>query len=267
MNGNKNIPSSSFAKGFTLLEVLVAVFVLGLISTLVWQSFSQTVRSKNYVEAGNEMYHQLRWTLDKLTYDLSCAFIGKGKNEGLSGFVGTNKFAGEGIPQDELNFLSFSHIRYNPEEKSSDQCELGYFVAQDPSSGKFVLFRREDYTLDGNHDGGEVNELVEGIVAFNLRYFDGESWHDNWDSRNPANSGDQIFEVSGSQTEEMIDQIPIAVEVIVSMVDEDGQEVFMNTKIRLMLSSIDLAISDEEDDEGSSGSDTTSPTPASKGSN
>jgi len=236
-------------KGFTLLEVLVAIFVLGMISTLVWQSFAQTVKAKNYVEAGNEMYHQLRWTLDKITYDLSCAFIGKGENEGLAGFVGNSRFSGDGIPHDELNFLSFSHVRYNPEEKSSDQCEIGYFIAQDPLTEKFTLFRREDYTLDGEHEGGEINELVEGILAFNIRYYDGESWYDNWDSRNAANSEDHVFEVSPEQTDVMVDTIPIAAEVIISMEDEEGQEVFMTTKIRLMLSSIDLEVSDIEDDD------------------
>lgn len=246
---NARHPARAF--GFTLLEVLVAILVLGMIITLIWSAFSRTVESKNYIEAGNEMYHQMRWAINKITYDLSSAYVSKGQKN-VSQFIAVSRLNANGIPQDELHFTSFSHIRYSPTERSSDQCELSYFIVQDPASEQFILFRREDYSIDEDLSaGGEVLELVEGIVAFNVRLFDGEEWVEDWDSRNFAELEEDFIEANVEQTEQMIDAIPVAAEIAISMQDERGQEVFLTTKIKLMLSTIDLKGYFEDDDDES----------------
>jgi general secretion pathway protein J len=258
------------SRGFTLLEVIVAVLVISMILTLVWQAFAKTVESKNYVEAGNEMYHQLRWALNKMAYDLSSAYVSRNKNT-LSLFLGQSHQNGDGIPQDELNFTSFSHIRYSPTERSSDQCEVGYFILQNPETEQYTLFRREDYTVDEDlTEGGEINELVEGIVAFNIRFYDGEDWSDDWDSRSFQDEDEGFDENSVEQTDVMINAIPIAVEIAASMMDMQGQEVYMTTKVKLMLSTIDIVSdygeSEDSDSDSDKSSDSKSPS-SSKSSN
>lgn len=257
------------SRGFTLIEVLVTMVVVSMVLTLIYQAFSKTIESKDYVEAGNEMYHELRWSLNKIALDLSSAYVSKGKNGG-SLFLGESKLNAEGIPQDSINFTSFSHIRYSAAERSSDQCEISYFVVQDPTTEQFVLFRREDYTLDDDlESGGEILDLVNGIIAFNIRYYNGEAWVDDWDSRNYLDMEEQFVEINVEQSEEMVDQVPPAVEIALSMADERGQEVYMTTKVKLPLSSIDLTwAEDESDDDDStsgSGSGTSGNTPAAGG--
>ena len=258
MHKQKSIIRSG--SGFTLLEVMVAVFVISTIMTLIWMSYSRTVESKRYVEAGNEMYHSMRWAMEKIAYDLSAAYVSKGKNT-RSIFLGLSNQDSNGIPQDAMTFTSFSHIRYNPKEKSSDQAEISYFVLQNPETGLYNLYRREDFTLDDDLlTGGEILELVQNIVVFNLRYYDGEEWSDDWDSRNFSEMGDQIVEAVVEQTDTMIEALPVAVEISMSMRDQEEQEVFMTTKVKLVLSTIDLKESDEDeeddsDSDSSSGSD------------
>jgi general secretion pathway protein J len=244
------MPPASRRTGFTLMELMVAIFVIGMVFTIIWSTFSRTVESKKMVEDGNEMYHQLRWAMDKIALDLSSAYVSTGKNN-YSQFVAVSQNI-NGIPQDLLHFTSFSHVRYSADEKSSDQCELSYFVVPDPTQEGNVLFRREDFTVDDSlTTGGEVLDLVEGILAFNLKFYNGEEWVDDWDSRTLAQLEEQLAESDIEQTDEMMAQIPLAVEIAMSMADESGQEVFLTTKVKLPLSSIDLKLTDDEDDEDS----------------
>ena len=250
-------PVKRKSKGFTLIEVLVTMVVVSMVLTLVYQAFSKTVQSKDYVEAGNEMYHELRWALNKISLDLTSAYVSRGKNAN-SLFLGVSKLNPDGIPQDMIHFTSFSHVRYSAAERSSDQCEISYFVVQDPQTEQYVLFRREDYTLDDDlESGGEILDLIDGIIAFNIRYYNGEGWVDDWDSRNYTEMEEQFVEINVEQTEEMVDQVPPGVEIALSMADERGQEVYMTTKVKLPLSSIDLTWTEEsgdDDDSTSSGS-------------
>lgn len=245
--------------GFTLMEIMIALLVLSMIVTMIYGVFAQVVSGKEYVENGNEMYHQMRWAMEKMAYDLSCAYISKGLNS-HSQFLGINNQTQEGVPQDILSFTSFSHIRYSADEKSSDQCEISYFVVQDLETETSILFRREDYTVDDDlNEGGEVLELVEGVVAFSVRYYNGEEWTDQWDSRNYAKLTEQFVETLVEQSTDMIDNIPVAVEIAMSMRDPSGQEVYLTTKVKLVLTAIDLKESsdgegDDDDTTGSSSS-------------
>jgi hypothetical protein len=49
---------------------------------------------------------------------------------------------------------------------------------------KSFLFRREDWNVDGTlEEGGIALELAEAIDGLNFRFYDGEEWVDEWDSK------------------------------------------------------------------------------------
>ncbi|MCC6158007.1 MAG: prepilin-type N-terminal cleavage/methylation domain-containing protein [Deltaproteobacteria bacterium] len=249
-------------RGFTLLEVLVAVAVTGMVLAIVYSAFGRTIESKEYVEIGNETYHKIRWAMDKITMDLASAFVFREEGSNTI-FYGVSHLVGS-MPMDEIHFTSFSHIRYNPEAHESDQCEISYKVAWIPDDQRFQLWRREDATLDDqNQTGGEELQLLDDVLAFNIRYYDGYEWRDDWDSR-PLALLAEATEDDGSeeetqveQTEEMVQAVPIAVEVTLAVMGPDGSPIVFTSKTKLEMSTIDLNAEDEETDDETGGAEKT----------
>ena len=60
-------------KGFTLIEVLVAVAILGIITTLIYGTFSQSHAVTTRLEATSEKYRAVRQIFEIMMEDLSGA--------------------------------------------------------------------------------------------------------------------------------------------------------------------------------------------------
>jgi general secretion pathway protein J len=170
-----------------LIEVMVAVAVLAMLSTIVYGAFDGLSRGKKGLGRVNDRYHQGRAAMTRIAAEISSAFLSM--HQPLSQpqirrrtiFKGTN-----GSPADRLDFTSFSHRRLVRDSHESDQNELSYFGSPDPnSSGKTDLARREAAIIDLlPAKGGEVNVLAEDIDLFDVKYLDPTSglWNDTWDT-------------------------------------------------------------------------------------
>jgi general secretion pathway protein J len=174
-------------RGLTLLEVMVAVAILAMVALLTYGAFDGLSRGKKNLGRINDRYHQGRAAVERITRELSSAFISmhqpatEAQIRRLTIFAGSN-----GSPADRLDFTSFSHRRLVKDAHESDQNEVSYFGSPDPNvSGKVDLARREAATIDLEPKrGGEVNVLAEDIESFELRYLDATTgmWTETWDS-------------------------------------------------------------------------------------
>jgi hypothetical protein len=232
---------------------MMAVAILSIIVGLIYGSIAMTADSKTEVEDGNDIYQQARWALDKLDSDLQSGFISKNLNT-HSIFYAMTRNGPEGLRQDVLHFTSFSHVKYNPTARESDQSEISYFVVENPETGLMTLYRREDPTPDeDNLDGGEFYDLVDSVLVFELHYYDGEQWVDEWDSRDLAAmeeaQGQAETEVE-EQEETMVNTLPMAVDVLLVVAGPRESQVAFHTKIRVVLSTINLSALESDDDEG-----------------
>jgi len=63
------------ARGFTLLEVLIAVAVLALIGGLTWKSFDGAYAVKARVEQAEERDQMVRGALTRLAREVSMTFL------------------------------------------------------------------------------------------------------------------------------------------------------------------------------------------------
>ncbi len=182
-------------KGFTLIEVLIAVVLLAVISLLLWQSMGGAINSKERSEKREQTYRGANLVLNRMTRELSmCVLYSSLEFLGISSsseqmtksvFIGTN--AGD---HDKLTFDTLAHVRYLKNVKESDMAEVTYFVekAADEDQaqlGDYVLKIREKSPLDNQPDqGGRVMTLLEGVKELNFRYYDvtkGE-FKDEWDT-------------------------------------------------------------------------------------
>lgn len=173
-----------FRKGFTLVELMLAVLILAIMMSIVYGVVVSTVNAARRVEeitASSEIGPAI---LTQVRADLEAAFLPK---EGEF-FVGTKKQM-PGGDRDRVDFVS-SGIAYGPENDIEESRfhsvnEIGYQVLdsrKDPGVG--ILYRRVDYFIDSEPlKGGMLTELYDRVRAFSLRYYDGENWRQDWSSK------------------------------------------------------------------------------------
>lgn len=188
--------TSTQTRGFTLVEVMIALGLLAIIAVATQQALSTSFDIKNTVTASNERHHEARQIMTRLSREIRMAFI---RAEVPQQFreekpAVMTRFFGE---EDELTFSSTAHLRIRPNRRESDQCEIGYFLKSDSNSeyrGK-TLYRRESTIVDDKPKrGGHIWPVAQGIKEFKVEYWDDakeigdDAWQRTWDSHEDENS-------------------------------------------------------------------------------
>lgn len=185
------------ARGFTLLELLVAVAVLAMISTLIYGAFAGMRNSKEGVSRVGDRYHEGREALRRITRELQSAYISKHVPIDPSFQQLRTAFKGSrGTPGDRVDFNSFSNRRFDRDSHMSDQCELSYYGSRGPKTPDIVdLVRRIDTSPDLQFDsGGRVDVLATDIDLFDLEYLDPMTgiWLEQWDTTQATGQLDRL---------------------------------------------------------------------------
>jgi general secretion pathway protein J len=171
------------ARGFSLVELMVAVGITAVIGMMTVGSFRQLDRATEVVREQGDRYAAGRLALSRLAREVSMAFLSgnydtKRHREPLTLFVGR---------EDELLFSTMAHARLYRDAKESDQSIVEYVVESDPDhAGEDALFRREKPRLDDEPDRGGRKDLVASHVrSFRIRYWDvsRKEWVREWTTR------------------------------------------------------------------------------------
>ena len=149
------------ARGFTLVEVLMALGLLLVIGTAVAQSMALSFETKDKVTQVNDRYHEGRVIVSRIARELRMAFlraeVPRESREEEPAVI--TRFKGE---ENELYFASTSHVRIYAGTRESDQCEIAYFLGRSKTDNGYrgrTLFRRESRWIDDTPDkGGPVRE-------------------------------------------------------------------------------------------------------------
>ena len=158
-------------RGFTLLEVILAVTVLALIGTMIYGGFSQTALNKARIEKDVDESRVVHMALARMTRELQMAFVSTHVNPSLDLRPSNTAFIGKDNGRDDrIDFTSFSHRRLYRNAPESDQNEISYFVTEHPDDPDVkVLARREQNRIDDDpRRGGKSQILVENIEEFNV---------------------------------------------------------------------------------------------------
>jgi general secretion pathway protein J len=175
------------ARGFTLVELLVAIVVLSMISLLIYNAFASMKRSREGIERVDDRYREGRLAMTRMVRELQSAYISLHAPINSSLLVQKTSFVGTtGTPADRIDFNSFSNRRMDKNSHVSDQCELSYFGSSNPDvSGVMDLARRVSTSLDLEpKKGGRVDVLATDIDLFDLQYLDPitGNWVETWDT-------------------------------------------------------------------------------------
>ena len=171
-------------RGFTLLELLVATVILGILLTALYGSFSRTLRGKVQAENRSALSRAARTTLLRIAQDLQGSFV-LPSTSGTLHLVSEDRSHGS-LPQDTLTFFSFAYQPLSTGGREADQCWIHYFIerhAQDSHSAR-LMRQVSPAPNPGPADGFTPSEqafpLLERINGLRFRFFDGKQWVEEW---------------------------------------------------------------------------------------
>ena len=216
------------ANGFTLLEVLLATTVLGVVMAMLSLSLSATLRVVEATEKQEEVYYLAQTAMRRITEDLAAAVA---TAEGT--FVGQKDELRE-RRADSLTFTSLAHLVLNPEKQKPGMAIIRYQILKDPDDErKLKLLRSDTPVLPGvdSTKGLSKDEVAEPafLLADTLRsvkwsYFnrDGQEF-DSW-QRQP-DSGE----------EEEVGGLPVAVHCTLEFWIDPDKEISQSFSTRVLV--------------------------------
>ncbi|MBL9038278.1 MAG: prepilin-type N-terminal cleavage/methylation domain-containing protein [Archangium sp.] len=214
------------ARGFTLVEVVVAIGITAFIGVVVGVSFNTTIANKDIIESQSERYRMLRACMSRMVREVAAAYISDryDSKRYRDAFDRPTNFIGE---REKLTFTSLAHQRLYTDAKESDQMVVEYSLKASTDSkarGRMDVMRREKAILEERLDrGGTEDVLFEGARKIEFQYWNSEQkkWEDEWDTRRA----------------EKRSLLPTRVRITVTAVDEFGKEARYTTQTRIMLNS------------------------------
>jgi general secretion pathway protein J len=195
-------------QGFTLIEILMAIFIMGLVLTSVWAAYSGTMTLVKEMEYENNIYRMARVAMDRIIRDLSVvqpvdgAFQLQGERE----FLGNHEFH-------SLFFSAAAHLAFNEKEIDGTNARIGYFVEEDVGDGSFSLHRSD---LQDSKASKEKSKSISYIICRNvealiLKFYDVNGReYDYWDS--------------SSTTSEQKNKTPSAIKIEINLTNPGNKE-------------------------------------------
>ena len=177
--------------GFTLVEILLAIFIFAIVLSMIYTSYTGTFRVIDETEYQAGIYRMAQVALERMYEDLESviapqnrvALAPEEESEQGIGFVG-EQVEIDDRRADSLRFTSRAHIVFSEEDQASGTAEISYYVAESDEEEAFALYRRDIPGVGGRPDegtGGLV--LCEKLLSVQFSYYDSEGTvYDNWDS-------------------------------------------------------------------------------------
>lgn len=196
------------SKGFTLIEVLIAISIFSLAISSIYGVFTSISATKDKLDLNSESYHQARVIFDRLGREIHGVYVHDGRDASiLRG--GLNE---RGEVFFELSTTASSSLNIN----GSGFVAVSYELVADRESedGGFVILRTER-PLWGSQSGQDfpAMRLAAGIKNFRVRYFAEKTWRNQWD--------------------EKLQGLPDMLEVLLTAEDGEGEEISFLTAFRL----------------------------------
>jgi prepilin-type N-terminal cleavage/methylation domain-containing protein len=152
--------------GFTLLEIMLAVLILGLVVSMVTVSLSGSIKAIDVTMKQGQLYYRAQIAMERISEDLTSALL-----------TSDMEFIGEqGSGNDDqsvlLSFSSMAHLVLNPENDEPGMGRISYALQADQNHDGHdghLLLLRSDTLQRPTEDGKESGEVEAFILADQLR--------------------------------------------------------------------------------------------------
>jgi len=198
------------SRGFTLLEILMAISIFAVVISLAYGSYRATFLIIDSTESMTEIYGKAGIAMDRIRSDFGSLY------SGTSGFL-------QGEPQNignkeaaTVRFTSTAHLILNRKEQSTGYATITYTTEEDPETGNLRLFRldkvfRPEETEEPATGKGLL--LCEDLQEVRFIYHSNErGQQDSWDSK--------AIEKADTNAQKIPDWIEISL-IFVSPVTDD----------------------------------------------
>jgi general secretion pathway protein J len=176
----RNDSGGTVAKGFTLIEILIAIFILAIVLSTIYAAYTGTFRIIKASEYDSDIYTMARSTMERMIRDIGAISAYKGQIEFISKryLLGEQEFP-------TLSFTSTGHIEFGNEGIPSGIATISYYVEENSEKKGYTLLR--DDTLISTSDnqatakGGFI--LCERLHSLTYKFYDtaGKEYN-TWDS-------------------------------------------------------------------------------------
>ncbi len=170
-------------KGFTLMEIMLATIILGMVVSMVTMSLSGSLRVVEATRDQGNLYYRAQVALQRISEDLESALL----IDGADFVAAATGEAGE--KQVLVRFTSMAHVAFDPEGDQDGMGRIGYALIPDPENeGQLVLLRSDQLaTPQQNETDEEFRDgflLSDRLRSVTFAYFDSEGEEfDSWDTR------------------------------------------------------------------------------------
>jgi len=156
--------------------VVVTLALLALVLSLVQGTYSGAVRSRDRSSRATAEVHRAALALDRMATELSGTLVSASR-AAATGFVVEPDADGNTT----LTFTT--RLAPIPGLRPGGPVELRYSLEAD-DDGVRRLVRREEADPDEDiEEGGMAYPVLDRVLRFQVRCYDGTEWTDSWDSR------------------------------------------------------------------------------------
>ncbi len=170
----------SHTRGFTLLEMLLAMALTSVLAGSLYASMNTAFRGREAAQRALGPAARVSAALAIIQDDLTAAVVPAGLLAGE--FLGESSEREGGEPADVLYF----HARAADQSglvPASPVVRVEYLVAEDEETSEVVLERRTTANLLAPEEPEATAVAVcRGVRAFDVAYFSGTGWSESWDS-------------------------------------------------------------------------------------
>lgn len=171
-------PQQRGVRGFTLIEVLVAISLLAIVMTSVYGIFGGVNAVKQRLDSDSADYHLARVVFDRLGRELHGSYYRRDDQTTL--FRGGINDRGE--PYLELTTTAVTPLSVT----GTGITEVHYRLAPDRESdeSRLVLLRAErPRQAAAPPTNDRMMRLAPGVVSLSLRFYTEGRWQEQWDAR------------------------------------------------------------------------------------
>jgi prepilin-type N-terminal cleavage/methylation domain-containing protein len=160
------------SNGFTLVEILLAITILGIIMATVLGIFTGIIASSRTAEKRAELYQTGRAVMDLLLTDIRSLYA-QTTGDVQVFFVGQSEDVEKnGLPR--LAFLTTNTLSIGT-KRAPYLSEVDYFLEEDPDNRCYSLWRRAQTPPQEPYDeGGRAVPVCRIVERFDLEFVQGD---------------------------------------------------------------------------------------------
>lgn len=173
--GRWRLSDISRNSGFTLLEILIAVVLLGILTAALYGSYFGVIRARDRASAGMESRRELGATLDLIRREVSSALFNRSDKRLRLVVEDRDNF---GVPSSTLELTTLAP----PSGQTRSESGIVIVTYRIAEKDKKRTLTRQERDLFSEEVAIPAYPQMEQISAFLVECYDGSKWVKSWDT-------------------------------------------------------------------------------------